>query len=126
MVVTLLEENQIQYDTKAVEDWMNVDTIENEGIALPKQGIPSTVDASLLDHQRIDHSGMYSLHPVTVSTSILTAFAMESKKDCVCVVLKECPFFPAQAGQEGDTGTLTIQNTHYPIINTVSPTLDSH
>lgn len=115
MLVTLLEENHIAYDHKAVNDWMNTDTTEGEGVG--KKSIQFSGMNDFDNQQMIDNTHLYSLEPVSLSTTVLSTFPISSNK--TCVVLKDCPFFPTQAGQKGDCGILRIQDTSYTISNTV-------
>lgn len=115
MLVTLLEENHMAYDHKAVNEWMNTDTSEGEGVG--KKSLQFSGMNHLDNQQMIDNTHLYSLEPVSLSTTVLSTFPISSDK--TCVVLKECPFFPTQAGQKGDRGELRVQDTSYTVSNTV-------
>lgn len=115
MLVTLLEENHMAYDHKAVNEWMNTDASEGEGVG--KKPLQFSGMNHLDNQQMINNTHLYSLEPVSLSTTVLSTFPISSDK--TCVVLKECPFFPTQAGQKGDRGVLRVQDTSYTVNNTV-------
>lgn len=118
MLITLLEENHIPYDKTAVTTWMEKDVIECENVSIqPTISLPSLNWTELNDQQQILSSSLYSLQPVTIKTTVLTCFPYEKNQSCV--ILKDCPFFPTQAGQEGDKGSFCLNNQVIPVINTV-------
>ena len=121
MIVTLLNEHHMDYDKKEVIEWENKDCLEGEGGKKEKMTIPSEIDLGEIEkNQVLDNSNLYSLQPISTSTSILHAFSTQSQQSSITAVfLKECPFFPSQAGQEGDKGILRIHGKEYDVMNTV-------
>ena len=120
MIVTLLNENHIDYNEKEVMELENKDCLEGEGVIKEKITLPSEIDLSEIEcRQVVDNSNVYSLQPTSITTSILQSFPSPSSSKQSYVFLKDCPFFPSQAGQEGDKGILRIHSKEFPVVNTV-------
>ena len=99
MILTLLEEEGIPYDKQQVAVWMNEEVrlgeetnTRNRGVSLPS--LPS---------QRLLQETMMRWEPDISTCSVVY-------DDGRFMELDPCPFYPTQAGQEGDWGEVTLNN----------------
>ena len=117
MITTLLEESHIPYDQTAVSSWMNRDALENETTSQhEKWGIPQSEWEGSFVGQKVDFGVLTSLS-VPVQKATVQAISHGDKVDFV--VLDRPPFFPTQAGQEGDRGPLAFKGRSIAVLDTV-------
>ena len=117
MITTLLEESHIPYDQTAVSSWMNRDALENETTKQNKKwGIPQSEWEGSFVGQKVDFGVLTSLS-VPVQKATVQAISHGDKVDFV--VLDRPPFFPTQAGQEGDRGSLAFKGRSIAVLDTV-------
>ena len=110
-----LDQQGVAYDKAGVATWRNSDTREGEGTM--REGNQTIhVDGSLQKLQESPAELLYSLEPVQVDATVLASGA--SGKGGFAVVTP-CPFFPCQAGQEGDRGELVVNGKRVSVVNTV-------
>lgn len=115
MLTTLLDQQGVAYDKAGVAAWRNSDTREGEGTV--REGNEAIrVDGSLQKLQESPAELLYSLEPVQVAAKVLASGT--SGKGGFAVVTP-CPFFPCQAGQEGDRGELVVNGRSVSVVNTV-------
>ena len=115
MLTTLLDQQGVAYDKAGVAAWRNSDTREGEGTA--REGKETIrVDGFLQKLQESPAELLYSLEPVQVTATIL---ASGTNGKGGFAVVTPCPFFPCQAGQEGDRGELVVDGKRVSVVNTV-------
>ena len=115
MLTTLLDQQGVAYDKAGVATWRNSDTREGEG-TMQEGNQTIHVDGSLQKLQESPAELLYSLEPVQVDATVLASGA--NGKGGFAVVTP-CPFFPCQAGQEGDRGELVVNGKRVSVVNTV-------
>lgn len=108
MITTLLEEAGIQYNKEEVAKWMNEEVKVREGTQSEIRGIPQIGTLE----QRVDNDGMMCWDPVPCTCSVIY-------DDGESLLLDPCPFYPTQAGQEGDVGVLVTKGGSIPVKRTV-------
>ena len=136
MLLTLLNEQHLPYNQKEVEAWRDRETQEGEGIGENKQ---SSIDVKEGIEQIIPIESIYSLREETVNRmqstivdqgEMIVNVAGKEGKTMIkekrgYLVLSPCPFFPSQAGQEGDRGTVMFENKEVvEVVNTVCFAMD--
>ena len=108
MITTLLEEAGIRYNQEEVMRWMNEEGRVREGTQSEMRGIPHISELE----QRVDSDGMMRWDPTPCACSVIY-------DDGESLLLDPCPFYPTQAGQEGDVGVLVTKRGSIPVKRTV-------
>ena len=108
MILTLLEEERIPYDKQQVAAWMNEEVRLGEGTQTGNRG----VSLPSLPSQRLMGEALTSWEPATAECSVVF-------DDGRFVALDPCPFYPTQAGQEGDCGEITLGGETVAVKRTV-------
>lgn len=108
MILTLLEEEGIPYDKQQVAAWMNEEVRLGEGTQTGNRG----VSLPSLPSQRLMGEALTSWEPATAECSVVF-------DDGRFVALDPCPFYPTQAGQEGDCGEITLGGETVAVKRTV-------
>ncbi len=111
MLTALLDEYHVKYDMKSVEEWESKEVHVGEGLN------DVTKNLFVMNEpikQEIPSSLLYSL-----STEGSEAEVVWSDPEGKAVALSPCPFFPCQAGQEGDRGDLIVNGECVHVTDTV-------
>lgn len=111
MLTTLLDEHHVEYDKKSVEEWESNDIHAGEGLNDRAKNVFAINEPI---KQEIPSSMLYSLSPEVNEAEIVWSDPQGN-----AVALSPCPFFPSQAGQEGDQGELIVNGEQVRVINTV-------
>ena len=134
MLLTLLNEQQLPYNQEEVETWRSNETREGENLG---EGKPSLITLKEGLQQVVPMESLYSLtqevylskiidygelpmkSSLSSSSSSLSSSSKGAEGKRGFVVVSPCPFFPSQAGQEGDRGRIVINGESVEVINTV-------
>ena len=130
MLLTLLNEQHLPYNQEEVATWRDKETREGEGIGESK---PSPIELREGIEQIIPMESIYSLKEESTNgmqsnlvdygemmvNTVEKEGKIGKKEKRGYLVLSPCPFFPSQAGQEGDRGTVMLQNEVMEVVNTV-------
>ena len=108
MILTLLEEEGIPYDKQQVAAWMSEEVRLGEGTQTGNRG----VSLPSLPSQRLMDEALTSWEPATAECSVVF-------DDGRFIALDPCPFYPTQAGQEGDCGEITLGGETVSVKRTV-------
>lgn len=122
MVETLFQEKKITVESEA-SDQLLQEEMENERMTqAEKWGIPPESQWSgSFAGQTVEMEKLTSLSSVSQKAKIQ---AISKSGNVEFVVLDRCPFFPTQAGQEGDRGVLVWNGREIGVMDTVLFCLD--
>lgn len=117
MVETLFQEKKITVEPEASDQLLREEAENERMTQAEKWGIPPESQWSgSLSGQTVEMEKLTSLSRVSQKARIQ---AISKSGNVEFVVLDRCPFFPTQAGQEGDRGVLVWNGREIGVADTV-------